>query len=301
MELKIIENKDDYTSIKIPDNCEVTVKDGLINIEKSIQDGDFVFIESTFYCDIIAIFKSHRSDDKSVYYYARVPCPKDYYNIAYNDWCTVEKIRKATEKEKETLIDALIKENKYWDASSKSIKIIPEKNKFYTITNKSGTIDEIFINKSFDLSLAQVCLSVYASYSVDIYALFDTSNEEILIDEGTDVIVCTSLLSTSFFSEYTIKEADPLEIRTFLSAMSKKGYTWDFKNEKIVKINHFWQPSIGERYYYISSDLTLVRNMYRDSGFDRILQKNGGCFKTTEAAENCLEEVKKLYKKINTI
>ncbi len=151
MELKIIENKDDYTSIKIPDNCEVTIKNGLINIEKSIQDGDFVFIES-IYCDIIAIFKSHRSD-KSVYYYARVPCPKDYYNIAYNDWCTVEKIRKATEKEKETLIDALIKENKYWDASSKSIKIIPEKNKFYTITIKIGTKKEKFIKKSFNLSL----------------------------------------------------------------------------------------------------------------------------------------------------
>ena len=298
MELKIIENKDDYTSIKIPDNCEVTIKNGLINIEKSIQDGDFVFIE-TAYCDVVAIFKSYR-DDKSAYYYARVMYPKDY-STGYNDWCRTEKIRKATKEEKETLINALIKENKYWDASSKSIKIIPEKNKFYTITNKSGTIDEIFINKSFDLSSTPVCLNAYASYSVDIYALFDTSNEEVLIDEGTDVIVCTSLLSTSFFSEYTIKEADPLEIRTFLSAMSKKGYTWDFKNEKIVKINHFWQPSIGERYYYISSDLTLVRNMYRDSGFDRILQKNGSCFKTVEAAENCLQEIKKLYKKINTI
>ena len=293
MKLEIIESKDDYTSIKIPDNCEVTIKDGLINIEKSIQDGDFVFIESTFYCYIIAIFKSHRSDDKSVHYYARVPCPKDYYNIAYNDWCTVEKIRKATEKEKETLINALMKENKYWDASSKSIKIIPEKNKFYTITNKSGTIDEIFINKSFDLSfLTPVCLSVHASYSVN--------EKDVLVDfEDNNTIVCTSYLST-FLSEYTIKEADPLEVETLLDAMIKEGYTWDFKNEKIVKINHFWQPSIGEHYYFISSDLTLVRNMYRDSGFDRILQKNGSCFKTVEAAENCLEEIKKLYKKINT-
>ena len=293
MELKIIESKDDYTSIKIPDNCEVTVKDGLINIEKSIQDGDFVFIESTFYCDIIAIFKSHRSDDKSVHYYARVPCPKDCYNIAYNDWCTVEKIRKATEKEKETLINALMKENKYWDASSKSIKIIPEKNKFYTITNKSGTINEVFINKNFDFSSISICLNVYASYDID-------GEKDILIDfEDNNVIVCTSYLSI-FFSEYTVKEAGPLEIRTLLDAMGKKGYTWDFENKEIVKINHFWQPSIGEHYYFISSDLTLVRNMYRDSGFDRILQKNGSCFKTAEAAENCLEEIKKLYKKINT-
>ena len=292
MELKIIESKDDYTSIKIPNNCEVTIKDGLINIEKSIQDGDFVFIES-IYCDIIAIFKSHRSD-KSVYYYARVPCPKDYYNIAYNDWCTVEKIRKATEKEKETLIDALIKENKYWDASSKSIKIIPEKNKFYTITNKRGTINEVFINKSFDFSSISICLNAYASYGID-------DEKDILIDfEDNNTIVCTSYLST-FFSEYTIKEACPLEVKTLLNAMHEKGYTWDFENKEIVKINHFWQPSIGDRYYFISSDLTLVRNMYRDSGFDRILQKNGGCFKTTEAAENCLEEVKKLYKKINAI
>ena len=292
MKLEIIESKDDYTSIKIPNNCEVTIKDGLINIEKSIQDGDFVFIES-IYCDIIAIFKSHGSD-KNVYYYARVPCPKDYYNIAYNDWCTVEKIRKATEKEKETLIDALIKENKYWDASSKSIKIIPEKNKFYTITNKRGTINEVFINKSFDFSSISICLNAYASYGID-------DEKDILIDfEDNSTIVCTSYLST-FFSEYTIKEACPLEVKTLLNAMHEKGYTWDFENKEIVKINHFWQPSIGDRYYFISSDLTLVRNMYRDSGFDRILQKNGGCFKTTEAAENCLEEVKKLYKKINAI
>ena len=73
------------------------------------------------------------------------------------------------------------------------------------------------------------------------------------------------------------------------------------ENKEIVKINHFWQPSIGERYYYISSSFTLIGNTYRDSEFDRILQKNGGCFKTTEAAENCLEEIKKIYKKINTI
>ena len=292
MKLKIIESKDDYTSIKIPDNCEVTVKDGLINIEKSIQDGDFVFIE-TAYCDVVAIFKSYR-DDKSAYYYARVMYPKDY-SIGYNDWCRTEKIRKATKEEKETLINVLIKENKYWDTSSKSIKIIPEKNKFYTITNKSGTINEIFINKSFNFSFfsASVCL--------DAYALFDTSNEEVLIDEGTDVIVCTSLLSTSFFSEYTIKEADPLEIRTFLSAMSKKGYTWDFKNEKIVKINHFWQPSIGERYFYIGSNLTIIENTYSGTEFERIKQRDGGCFKTSEAASECAKEIKKLYKKINAI
>ena len=291
MKLEIIESKDDYTSIKIPDNCEVTVKDGLINIEKSIQDGDFVFIETPCY-DVVAIFKSYR-DDKSAHYYARVPCLKDYYNIAYNDWCTVEKIRKATEKEKETLINALIKENKYWDASSKSIKIIPEKNKFYTITNKSGTINEVFINKSFDFSSTSICLNAYVSYGID-------DEKDILIDfEDNNIIVCTSYLYT-FFSEYTIKEAAPLEVKTLLDAMSKKGYTWDFENKEIVKINHFWQPSIGEHYYFISSDLTLVRNMYRDSGFDRILQKNGGCFKTAEAAENCLEEIKKLYKKINT-
>ena len=290
MKLEIIESKDDYTSIKIPDNCEVTVKDGLINIEKSIQDGDFVFIE-TAYCDVVAIFKSYR-DDKSAYYYARVMYPKDY-STGYNDWCRTEKIRKATKEEKETLINDLIKENKYWDASSKSIKIIPEKNKFYTITNKSGTINEVFINKNFDFSSISICLNVYASYDID-------GEKDILIDfEDNNVIVCTSYLSI-FFSEYTVKEAGPLEIRTLLDAMGKKGYTWDFENEKIVKINHFWQPSIGEHYYFISSDLTLVRNMYRDSGFDRILQKNGSCFKTAEAAENCLEEIKKLYKKINT-
>ena len=290
MELKIIESKDDYTSIKIPDNCEVTVKDGLINIEKSIQDGDFVSIE-TACCDVVAIFKSYR-DDKSAYYYARVMYPKDY-STGYNDWCRTEKIRKATETEKETLINALMKENKYWDASSKSIKIIPEKNKFYTITNKSGTINEVFINKNFDFSSISICLNVYASYDID-------GEKDILIDfEDNNVIVCTSYLSI-FFSEYTVKEAGPLEIRTLLDAMGKKGYTWDFENKEIVKINHFWQPSIGEHYYFISSDLTLVRNMYRDSGFDRILQKNGSCFKTAEAAENCLEEIKKLYKKINT-
>lgn len=187
MKLEIIESKDDYTSIKIPDNCEVTVKDGLINIEKSIQNGDFVFIE-TYYCNVIAIFKSHR-DDKSIYYHSCICYPEESCSIAYNDWCAVKKIRKATEEEKGILTNA----------------------------------------------------------------------------------------------------------------MYEKGYEWDFKNEKIVKINHFWQPSIGEHYYFISSDLTLVRNMYRDSGFDRILQKNGSCFKTTEAAENCLEEIKKIYKKINTI
>lgn len=290
MKLEIIENKDDCTSIKIPDNCEVTVKDGLINIEKSIQNGDFVFIESAF-CNILAIFKSHR-DDKSVYYYARAHYPTTYHSIAYDDWCTAGKIRKATEEEKGIFTNFLIKDGKYWDASSKSIKIIPDKNKFYSITNKSGTINAVFINKGIGFSLASVYL--------DAYALFDfIDGEDVLIDDS--IIVCTSLLFESFFSNYTIKEATPSEVKTLLDAMYEKGYEWDFKNEKIVKANLFWKPSIGERYYYISSNLSLIGNTYRDSEFDRILQKNGGCFKTTESAENCLKEIKKLYKKINAI
>ena len=293
MKLEIIESKDDYASIKIPENCEVTVKDGLINIEKSIQNGDFVFIE-TYYFNVIVIFKSHR-DDKSIYYHSCICYPKESYSIAYNDWCAVKKIRKATEEEKGILTNALMKENKYWDVNSKSIKIIPEKNKFYTVTNKSGTLNAIFINKSFSFSFSSV------SVCLDAYALFDTSSEVVLIDEDTDVIVCTSLLATSFFSEYTIKEATPSEVKILLDTMYEKGYEWDFKNEKIIKANHFWQPSIGECYYYINSSFTLIGNTYRDSEFDRILQKNGGCFKTTEAAENCLEEIKKIYKKINTI
>ena len=289
MKLEIIKSKDDYTSIKIPDNCEVTVKDGLINIEKSIQNGDFVFIETHYY-NVIAIFKSHR-DDKSIYYHSCICYPKESHSIAYNDWCAVKKIRKATEEEKGILTNALMKENKYWDVNSKSIKIIPEKNKFYTVINESGTIDAIFINKGIGFTGTSIYL--------DAYALFDFVDEkDVSIDDN--IIICASLLSDSLFSNYTIKEATPSEVKILLDAMSKKGYTWDFENEKIVKINHFWQPSIGEHYYFISSDLTLVRNMYRDSGFDRILQKNGSCFKTAEAAENCLEEIKKLYKKINT-
>ena len=285
MKLEIIESKDDYTSIKIPDNCEVTVKDGLINIEKSIQNGDFVFIE-TYYCNVVAIFKSHR-DDKSIYYHSCICYPKESYSIAYNDWCAVKKIRKVTEEEKGILTNALMKENKYWDVNSKSIKIIPEKNKFYTVINESGTIDAIFINKGIDFTGTSIYL--------DAYALFDFVDEkDVSIDDN--IIICASL-----FSNYTIKEATPSEVKILLDAMYEKGYAWDFKNEKIVKINHFWQPSIGEHYYFISSDLTLVRNMYRDSGFDRILQKNGSCFKTMEAAENCLEEIKKLYKKINAV
>lgn len=292
MKLEIIENKDDCTSIKIPDNCEVTVKDGLINIEKSIQDGDFVFIE-TYYCNILAIFKSHR-DDKSVYYHSYMQYPKEFYNIGYNDWCGVKKIRKATDEEKGILIKALIKDGKYWDASSKSIKIIPEKNKFYFITNKSGTINAIFINKGFSFTSPFVYL--------DAYALFDVIEKEegALVDDN--IIVCTSLLLESFFSNYTVREATPSEVKTLLDAIYEKGYEWDFKNEKIVKANHLWQPSIGERYYYIGSSLnSLIESTYSDSKFERILQKNGGCFRTKEAAENCLEEVKKLYKKINAI
>lgn len=290
MKLEIIESKDDYTSIKIPDNCEVTIKDGIINIEKSIKDGDFVFIETHCY-DVIAIFKSHR-DNRSVHYHTRISHPKIYNKIGYNDWCVVKKIRKATEEEKGILTNALIKDGKYWDASSKSIKIIPEKNKFYTVINESGTIDAIFINKGIGFTATSIYL--------DAYALFDFVDEkDVSIDDN--IIICASLLSDSLFSNYTIREATPIEVKILLDAMYEKGYEWDFENEKIVKTNHFWQPSIGERYYFISSDLTLVGNTYRGSGFDKILQKNGGCFKTTEAAENCLEEIKKIYKKINTI
>lgn len=52
-----------------------------------------------------------------------------------------------------------------------------------------------------------------------------------------------------------------------------------------------WKPKDGESYYYVEPDRKVYRNVFRDWIVDRVILKNGWCFKTKEEAEANKEKV----------
>ena len=119
MELKL--NSGD--TITIPDDCKAVVKDKIITVEKEVQefkDGDFVSLNNLGSRCLI-IHKSKQGLSGAYYHVAAYNVYHEYYVVTYNDWCTCDEARIATEEEKQLLLDALHAEGKDWDADKKQI------------------------------------------------------------------------------------------------------------------------------------------------------------------------------------
>ena len=118
MELKL--NSGDV--ITIPDDCKAVIKDKVITVEKAVQefkDGDFV-VSNDLGVKILMIYKS-KKERYCANCHANV-CIGLYENyVSYNDRCTCDDARIATEEEKQFLLDALHADGKDWDADKKQI------------------------------------------------------------------------------------------------------------------------------------------------------------------------------------
>ena len=118
MELKL--NSGDV--ITIPDDCKAVIKDKIITVEKEVQefkDGDFcAFGDKHFFW--VYIYKSEKNYYSS-FYHAFIGSDSD--KPSYDNSCAViaQKIRLATEEEKQFLLDALHADWKDWDADKKQI------------------------------------------------------------------------------------------------------------------------------------------------------------------------------------
>ena len=151
MELKL--NSGDV--ITIPDDCKAVIKDKIITVEKEVhefKDGDFcAFGDKHFFW--VYIYKSEKNYYSS-FYHAFIGSDSD--KPSYDNSCAViaQKIRLATEEEKQFLLDALHADGKDWDADNKLIVDYKWKPKigdtYYYIDLFLDVIDDIWSDDRMD-------------------------------------------------------------------------------------------------------------------------------------------------------
>ena len=152
MELKL--NSGDV--ITIPDDCKAVIKDKIITVEKEVQefkDGDFVSLNNLGGRCLI-IYKSKQGLYGIYYHVAAYNVYHEYYAVTYNDWCTCDEVRIATEEEKQFLINALHADGKDWDADKRQIVDYKCKPKigdtYYYIDCFLDVVDDIWSDDRMD-------------------------------------------------------------------------------------------------------------------------------------------------------
>lgn len=114
------------------------IKGGKLNLEtlaiekpeQEFKDGDVVVLEEKdYYAKCILILKSLDKEEHTYYYYT-------FYNtdselLKHNSYTrVVDKLRPATDSEKQQLFDALAKKGKAWDSDKKMLVDLPKKCEF---------------------------------------------------------------------------------------------------------------------------------------------------------------------------
>ena len=152
MELKL--NSGDV--ITIPDDCKAVIKDKIITVEKEVhefKDGEFVSLNNLGGRCLI-IYKNKQGFSGVYYHAAAYNVYYEYYAVTYNDLCTCDDARIATEEEKQFLLNALHADGKDWDADKKQIvdyKWKPEiGDNYYYIDLFLDVIDDIWSDDRMD-------------------------------------------------------------------------------------------------------------------------------------------------------
>lgn len=108
-----------------------------LEIEKTqpeFKDGDIVFmkgIKSELFANCIFILKGEYKDgDERAFYYAFYNADDKFVYAEYGSTRVHYNLRPATYEERQRLFDALVKENKKWDAEKKAIVNLPKKSEF---------------------------------------------------------------------------------------------------------------------------------------------------------------------------
>lgn len=121
-------------TIAIPEGCKAVVKDGIVTIEKEVQefkDGDVLH---GMLDDIMLIFKAKHTHARS--------CFDSYYNnkgLGNEHW-NIELFRHATEEERQLLFDKMKEQGLKWNAEEKRVEKIrwrAEKGENYFLLNRT--------------------------------------------------------------------------------------------------------------------------------------------------------------------
>ena len=98
-----------------------------------------------------------------------------------------------------------------------------------------------------------------------------------------------------------LRMAKKNERQALLESIERHGYEWDAENN-VLSEKPFWQPQIGEKYYFIDSDGTVKETVFQDLPLDKGRIGIGNYFEYENVAKctkttllDRLHEIKRYY------
>lgn len=98
-----------------------------------------------------------------------------------------------------------------------------------------------------------------------------------------------------------LRMANKNERQALLESIERHGYEWYTENNMLSE-KPFWQPQVGEKYYFIDSDGTVKETVFQDLPFDKGRIGVGNCFEYENVAKctrttllDRLYEIKRYY------
>ena len=265
---------------KVAENISVKTENGQIIVNYDLKEkfnlkkGEIYYIETALGNNFLCIYKN--ITQISFYTYVSLfNLQRLYLNYkTLGADCNIKDIifiRKASEKEKETLFNNLAKEGLRWNAGKMCIEDIfnPKDGDFLI---NSGFV---FIYKNpINLCFYQKVCGCYCGQA----------------ESTLNIDKC------SFWAYFEgCRYATESEKQAFLNELEKYGYTWNA--EKKCLEEYVWKPEKGEEYFFIGIDLKVYSNPYYNTHIDHSLISIGNCFQTEEQAEKKAEELKEVLKK----
>lgn len=88
--------------------------------------------------------------------------------------------------------------------------------------------------------------------------------------------------------------ATPSEVERFHELLHKHGKDWDAEKKQLVDWK--WKPSVGDGYWIINANGSVVHLYWNNSSLDKKIFAFGNCFRTEEEVKAMAEKIKKLLK-----
>lgn len=133
-------------TIAIPEDCKAIVKDGIVTIEKEVQEfkrGDVIVSKK----NEILLVDVHCFENRILRSFVHIQQDGTLFNSSYSLWNELHTWRLATDEEKQILFDKMKEQGLRWNADKKRVEKIrwrAENNKVYYYVDNQGilTVDK---------------------------------------------------------------------------------------------------------------------------------------------------------------
>lgn len=273
---------------ELPQNKEVEisntrVEDGKLFVEVEFKerfepkDGDFLVGNTgIFICKI-------GEKDNQIYAYAGIDNGKVCVDVEGIIWNLRSNCRYATTEEKAAFLERLEKGfHKKWNPEKKCLEdiYIPKFGDIIKFVNHNTPFKRDYL----------ICIYPDTSDPLILYKrdFFNIANLDL---DGNLSFHCANF----FDRETKVYPASESEKQELFEKLAEVGKRWNPENKKLENIR--WIPKNGGIYWYVTEDLVVAETRFSDiNNADIFKVKCNNCFKTQEAAQKVVDQIKEIFK-----